>query len=91
MLMGLLGGSLSLAVLFGFPFLTLPHLLIAAASSANYFLAMVLAPLFPGTDWTDPEFATESGRPLGLAPQQLVSYAVCSIVLVAVSLAFIGR
>jgi hypothetical protein len=24
---------------------------------------------FPGTGWTDPEFAAETPRPLGLAPQ----------------------
>ena len=88
MLMGMLSGSISLAILFGFRPLTLPHFLLAAATAANYFVAMVLVPMFPGTGWTDPEFAAETGRPLGLAPQQLVSYVVCACVLLAVSLAF---
>ena len=88
MLMGILGGSLSLAILFGFRPLTFPLFLIAAAAAANYFVAMVFAPLFPGTGWTDPEFAAETGRPLGLAPQQLVSYVVCGVVLLAVGLAY---
>ena len=88
MLLGILGGSLSLAILFGFRPLTFPLFLIAAAAAANYFVAMVFAPLFPGTGWTDPEFAAETGRPLGLAPQQLVSYVVCGVVLLAVSLAY---
>ncbi len=91
MLMGLLGGSISLAILFSFRPLTLPLFLIAAAIAANYFVAMVLAPVFPGTGWTDPEFAAETGRPLGLAPQQLISYAVCGCVLLAVSLALFAR
>ena len=88
MLMGILGGSLSLAILFGFRPLTFPLFLIAAIAAANYFVAMVFAPFFPGTGWTDPEFAAETGRPLGLAPQQLVSYVVCGIVLFAVGLAY---
>ncbi len=90
MLMGIFGGSLSLAILFVSRTLTLRLLLLAAASAANYFVAMVLAPLFPGTAWTDPEFAAETGRPLGLAPQQLVSYGVCGLMLLAVSLALFG-
>lgn len=91
MLMGIIGGSISLVVLFGFQVLTLPLFLVAAASSASYFVAMVLAPLFPGTDWVDPEFAAQAGHPLGLAPQQFVSYVVCGLVLVSVALALSGR
>ncbi len=91
MLMGILSGSISLAILFASRPLTLPLFLLAAAIAANYFVAMVLAPLFPGTGWTDPEFAAETGRPLGLAPQQLVSYVLCGLVCVAVSVALFGR
>ena len=91
MLMGILGGSISLTILLGFRPLTLPFFLIAAATSANYFVAMALAPLFPGTAWSDPEFVAETGRPLGLAPQQLISYIVCGLVLFAVCLAIFGQ
>ena len=87
MLMGIFGGSLSLAILFGARPLTLPLLLIAAAVAASYFVAMAFAPAFLGTDWIDPEFKGETGRPLGLAPQQLVTYVLCGLVLVAVVLA----
>ena len=87
MLMGIFGGSLSLAILFGARPLTLPLLLIAAAVAASYFVAMAFAPAFPGTDWIDPEFKGETARPLGLAPQQLVTYVLCGLVLVAVVLA----
>ena len=90
MLMGIFGGSLSLVILFGSHPLTLPLFLIAAAVAGSYFVAMAVAPAFPGTGWTDPEFAATTGRPLGLAPQQLVTYVLCAIVLVAVALAVLG-
>ena len=51
--------------------------------------AMAVAPFFPGTAGSDPEFAGLAGRPLGLAPQQLVTYGLCTLVLVAVA-AFVG-
>ena len=91
MLMGIFGGLLSLAILFGTRPLTVPLLLLAAAVAASYFIAMALAPLFPGTGWTDPEFVAETPRPLGLAPQQLVTYLLCAIVLLAVALALFSR
>lgn len=87
MLMGIFGGALSLAILFGSRPLTLPLFLIAAAVAASYFVAMALATSFPGTAWSDPEYAGETGRPLGLAPQQLVTYVLCTLVLVAIALA----
>lgn len=87
MLMGVFSGALSLAILFGARPLTRASFLIAAAIAVNYFAAMAVAPFFRGTAWSDPEFAAANGRPLGLAPQQLVSYALCSLVLIAVALA----
>ena len=91
MLMGVISGSVSLAILFGPTPLSLPSFLVASAVAANYFVAMVFAPLFPGTAWSDPEFVAGQPRPLGLAPQQLVSYALCALVLVAVALAAIAH
>ena len=87
MLMGMIGGSLSLVILFASRPLTRPLFFIAAAVAANYFVAMALARAFPGTGWTDPEFAATTARPLGLAPQQLVTYLVCGLVLMAAILA----
>ena len=91
MVMGILGGLLSLAILFGARPLTLPLFLLAAGTATSYFVAMALAPLFPGTEWIDPEFASETGRPLGLAPQQLVTYVLCAIVLAAITLAALSH
>ena len=87
MLMGIIGGILSLVILFGARPLTYPLFLIAAAVAANYYFAMALSPILPGTDWTDPEFAAATGRPLGLAPQQLVTYILCGLVVIALVLA----
>ena len=87
MAMGIISGSLSLAILFGSRPLTPPLFLIASAIAANYFVAMVFAPAFPGTAWSDPEFSVGLPRPLGLFPQQLVSYALCTLTLIAIVLA----
>ena len=91
MAMGFISGSLSLAVLFGSRPLTFPLFLIATAIAANYFVAMAIAPAFPGTAWSDPEFAQGLPRSLGLFPQQLVSYALCALSLLAVTLALAGH
>ena len=48
---------------------------------------MAFATIFPGTAWVDPEFDEETPRPLGLHPQQLVSYVICAILIVAVVIA----
>ncbi len=87
MLMGIVNGTIALAVLFAFRPLTLPLFLVATAAASVYWVTMVLAPLFPGTAWFDPEFADSSGRPLGLSPQQLLSYLLCGLLIVAVVLA----
>ena len=87
MLMGLVSGTLSLAILFGTSSLTLPVFLLAAVIAANYFVTMALAPLFPKTAWMDPEFIASIPRPLGLAPQQLIAYMLCGLVFIAILLA----
>ena len=86
MSIGILGGALALFILFYFHPLTLPLLLIAAGVASLYWLSMVLAPLFPGTAWYDPEFKEDSQRPLGFSPQQLLTYALCLLLVVAVVL-----
>lgn len=87
MSMGIISGALALVILFGVGHLTLPLFLIAAAVAGNYFVAMAAAQLFPGTLWSDPEFSAAVPRPLGLFPQQLVSYVLCGLIAVSVALA----
>lgn len=90
MLLGIFLGTLALVILFGFQPLTLPLFLVAAAVAGAYFIAMVLAPLFPGTAWTDPEFVGQFPKPLGLDPQQLVSYLLCALLALAVVIACVA-
>ena len=84
MLLGIFGGSLSLYILFACKPLTRPLFMLAAAAAAMYWFSMALAPLFPGTAWYDPEFKETSHRPLGLSPQQILSYALCGLLVAAV-------
>jgi hypothetical protein len=92
MLLGVCLGTLALIILFGVQPLTLPMFLIAAAVAGAYFFAMVFATIFPGTAWIDPEFRDFVPKPLGLNPQQLVSYILCGLLLAAVVIACVwGR
>ncbi len=91
MLMGIVNGTIALVVLFGFHPLTLPLFLVATAAASVYWVTMVLAPLFPGTAWYDPEFKEASKRPFGFSPQQLLSYALCILLVVAMILALAAR
>ena len=86
MLLGIFGGSLSLYILFASGPLTHRMFFLAAAAAAMYWFSMSLAPLFPGTAWYDPEFKNASKRPLGFSPQQILSYALCVLVGLAVLL-----
>lgn len=84
MLMGIGLGVLGSLILFAFRPLTTTGLLLASAAASLYWISMVLAPLFPDTAWSDPEFRTSTPRPLGLSPQQLLAYAAIGVLLIAV-------
>ncbi len=88
MLMGIFTGTLALVLLFGVHPLTMLRFLTATAVASLYWLGLIFAPLFPGTAWLDPEFESEVGHPLGLNPQQLVSYVLLLLLVVAVVLAW---
>jgi hypothetical protein len=90
MMLGVLLGTIALVILFGSRPLTLPAFLIAAAIASVYFVAMVLAPLFPGTAWVDPEFEAFVPKPFGLNPQQLLAYVLCGLVVIAISTTIIA-
>ena len=86
MLMGIFACGLSLYILFTSHPLTLRPFLLAAAAAVMYWMCMAFAPLFPGTAWYDPEFKDASRRPLGLSPQQLLTYVLCGLTVVAIVL-----
>lgn len=90
MLLGIFGGSLSLYILFASGPLTPRMFFLAAAAAAMYWFSMALAPLFPGTAWYDPEFKDASPRPLGFSPQQILSYVLCGLLVLAVVLTLIS-
>ena len=87
MLMGIMGGTLSLVILFGSRPLTFPLFLIAVAVAGMYWIAMAFSTIFPGTAWYDPEFKDFTPRPLGFSPQQLLGYVLYLLLIVAVVLA----
>jgi hypothetical protein len=48
---------------------------------------MLIAPVFPGTAWSDPEFDRVNPRPLGIPVQKLLSLVATGLVVVAVVIA----
>ena len=87
MLMGLFNAIATLVMLFALRPLTLPVLLVAAALAALYFVCMLLAPLFPGTAWSDPEFEAANPRPLGIPVQKFLSMLATGLVIIAILIA----
>ena len=90
MLLGIVNGAIALVLLFAFRPLTMPLFLVATASASAYWVTMAVAPIFPGTQWYDPEFKDAHARPLGFSPQQLLTYVLCAITVIAVILAKVG-
>lgn len=86
MLLGIFLGSLSLYLLFGFGPLTPRMFYLATATASFYWLSMAFAQAFPRTAWYDPEFRDTSRRPLGFSPQQLLTYAHCALLVIAILL-----
>ena len=67
--------------------MSLPTILVAAAITSLYWDAIMIAPFLPGTAWVDPEFASETPRPLGLYPQQFIGYVLLGLLIAAAALA----
>ncbi len=82
MLLAALNMIVVLIILFALRPLSLPLLLLAAAVAEIYHISMLLAPIFPGAAWSDPEF--KNPAPLGIPIQKFVGLIATSLVLVAV-------
>jgi len=91
MVIGLILGLITLSVLFAPGPLTLARLVLAAATSGAYFVAMLFAPAFQGTAWHDPEFAQLDPMVLGMPAQKLVACIICSLLLIACILAYAAK
>jgi hypothetical protein len=71
--------------------LTLFTIVVSAAVASLYWVALMFAPIFPGTLWVDPEFLAGTPRHFGLYPQQMIGYLLLGMLLVAVCLAAVGQ
>jgi hypothetical protein len=89
-LMGFGQGVLAIGLLF-IARLSLGTIVLAALIASLYWDTIMIAPIFPGTAWVDPEFAGATPRPLGLPPQQLIGCVLLGLLAVAVALAFMSR
>jgi hypothetical protein len=87
-LMGFGQGVLAIGLLFIVP-LSFTTIVLAALITSLYWDALIFVPIFPGTAWVDPEFAEATPRPFNLYPQQLIGFVLLSILVAAVSIAFI--
>ena len=85
-LMGIGLGALTITLLFEFEKLQFSGLLQAGCAASLYWISMLLAPIFPGTAWSDPEFRNSTPRPLGMHPQQLLAIGVMILIIVALLL-----
>jgi len=86
-LMGIGLGALTFLLLFGIRPLGRGNFLAAACTASLYWISMVLATMFPGTAWSDPEFRTSTPKLLGIHPQQLLAYIVLGLLFAALLLA----
>ena len=86
MLMGIGLGLIGGGILFALRPLTIQRLLFASGAASLYWISMALAPLFPDTAWSDPEFTASTLRPLGLYPQQVLAYAAIGVLVFALLL-----
>ncbi|QHC37349.1 DUF6640 family protein [Komagataeibacter xylinus] len=83
MLLGFCNAAIAIALLFALPS-SLGSFLLAAALAEAYFLCMLMAPVFPGTAWSDPEFVAINPKPFGIPVQKFLSLLASAVVLIAV-------
>jgi len=88
-LMGLSLGVLAIAILFQKSPVSRNGLLMSALLASIYWLCIFAAPIFPGTAFVDPEFASATPRPMGMPGQLFIGFILVAILLAAVGLAFL--
>jgi hypothetical protein len=87
--LGLALGILSIVLLFLHSPLTRETLLISAILASLYWICIFAAPVFPGTAFVDPEFASAAPN-VGKMPLQLViGLVLVGILFVAVAISFL--
>jgi small-conductance mechanosensitive channel len=86
-LMGLTLGALSIVLLFQGSHLSKGRLLLSALLASIYWLCIFAAPIFPGTAFSDPEFAAVNPSPMGIPAQLFIGFVLVAILLCSVFLA----
>jgi hypothetical protein len=87
--LGLALGILSIVLLFLHSPLTRETLLVSAILASLYWICIFAAPVFPGTAFVDPEFASSAPN-VGKMPLQLViGLVLVGILFVAVAISFL--
>jgi hypothetical protein len=89
-LMGLCLGVVAIVLLFRESPVSRSGLLLAAVLASVYWVCIFAAPVFPGTAFVDPEFATTAPRPMGLPAQLVIGLFLVAMLLTAVGFAFVA-
>jgi hypothetical protein len=86
-LMGVALGALAIFILFQRSPVSKSRLLLSALLSSVYWVCIFAAPIFPGTAFSDPEFASTNPVPLGVSAQLFIGFVLIALLLAAVCLA----
>ena len=90
-LMGFALGALSIGLLFQQPHVSESRLLLSALLASIYWLCIFAAPIFPGTAFSDPEFAAVGPSPGGIPAQLFIGLVLVAILSAAACLAIFTK
>lgn len=88
-LLGLALGIFSIMLLFLHSPLTRETLVISAILASLYWICISAAPIFPGTAFADPEFASVAPNVARLPLQLVIAFVLVGILLVAIALSLL--
>jgi hypothetical protein len=89
--MGLALGALTIVLLFERGPLSVQRIVLSASLASIYWLCIFAAPVFPGTAFSDPEFASTNPNPMGIPAQLFIGFVLMALLLAAVCLAVLTR
>jgi hypothetical protein len=90
-LMGLALGVVAIAILFQRSPVSESRLLLSALLASIYWVCIFAAPIFPGTAFSDPEFAAGNPSPMGVPAQLFIGFVLTAILLAAACLAVFAK
>jgi hypothetical protein len=85
--MGLALGVVAIAILFQRSPVSESRLLLSVLLASIYWVCIFAAPIFPGTAFSDPEFAAGNPNPMGVPAQLFIGFVLTGILLAAVCVA----